>query len=447
MTTRLTLDQVLSLAPDENARRSARALASSARSWSRLFRCEQAIWGECQGSGTDPYRCQVELDEPGFKCSCPSRKLPCKHALGLLLVYTEQPERFEVSEPPEWITTWLAKRVELGERRAAKAAGKAAPVDSAAQARRAAEREKKIRAGIDELDTWLCDLLRQGLASAQSQPFGFWENAAGRLVDAQAPGLARMVRAMAAVRASGDGWQGRLLEAISRLYLTMEGYRRLESLPADTQEDLRSVLGFTIKQEELLASAPALSDTWLVLGRHTDEENNLKTRRVWLWGASSRRAALLLYFSAGGNALEFGPMPGTAFPAELVFYPGAYPLRAAVRTQQPSVPLDFDCLPAENSLIEATAGYASALARFPWFERFPIAVKNVIPFHDSGEWGLCDDLTRWVPLSRTFLHGWRLLSISGGHPLAVFGEWNGEHLLPLSAWTEDRITIFPTGLD
>ena len=43
------------------------------------------LWGLCAGSGKNPYQTIVDLSGPAYKCSCPSRKFPCKHALGLLL--------------------------------------------------------------------------------------------------------------------------------------------------------------------------------------------------------------------------------------------------------------------------------------------------------------------------------------------------------------------------
>jgi hypothetical protein len=43
-----------------------------------------------------------------------------------------------------------------------------------------------------------------------------------------------------------------------------------------------------------------------------------------------------------------------------------------------------------------------------------------------------------LPLRPGFEQGWRLLALSGGHPLAAFGEWDGDHFLPLSAWAEGR---------
>lgn len=42
------------------------------------------IWGDCQGSGANPYRLAVDLDNVGSKCTCPSRRFPCKHALALM---------------------------------------------------------------------------------------------------------------------------------------------------------------------------------------------------------------------------------------------------------------------------------------------------------------------------------------------------------------------------
>ena len=53
---------------------------------------ETIIFGLCQGSGKNPYVCSVDFidsDAPVFRCSCPSRQIPCKHVLGLMLAYVE----------------------------------------------------------------------------------------------------------------------------------------------------------------------------------------------------------------------------------------------------------------------------------------------------------------------------------------------------------------------
>src|SRR5688572_24897024 len=89
----LNADQVIALAPDASAAQSSRGLAH-ARQWLKLAQSPEAIWGECKGSAAQPYQVQVDLSGPAFQCTCPSRKRPCKHGLGLLLLYAGQPERF-----------------------------------------------------------------------------------------------------------------------------------------------------------------------------------------------------------------------------------------------------------------------------------------------------------------------------------------------------------------
>jgi hypothetical protein len=306
---------------------------------------------------------------------------------------------------------------------------------------RSAGRDKKIRAGLDELETWLSDLLRQGLAAAQAQSSTFWETAAARLVDAQAPGLARWVREMSGLAASGEGWQDRLLDQVARLYLAIEGYRRIDSLSEETRADLRSLVGINIRQQDLMEN-PGISDTWLVVGRGIEEETNLNVQRTWLWGIHTARPALVLSFSPAGGTLDTSLVPGTALPAELVFFPGAYPLRAIVRSRGPVEEMPGE-MPGPGGIVEATQGYAAALACYPWLERFPLLLNGATPFAQAGEWLVADGQGRWLPLSRSFLHPWTLLAMSGGRPLGIFGEWNGERLLPLSAWAEGEFFAFP----
>ena len=69
-----TTEQILALSADTSSTKAGRDLASPAR-WVSLGRTEQAIWGECKGSAREPYQTQVDLSEPAFRCTCPSRKL------------------------------------------------------------------------------------------------------------------------------------------------------------------------------------------------------------------------------------------------------------------------------------------------------------------------------------------------------------------------------------
>src|SRR5581483_10048363 len=97
---------------------------------------------------------------------------------------------------------------------------------------------------LAELDRWLCDQVRQGLAASQSAGYRHWDGIAARMVDAQAPGLAERLRALASVPHSGPGWEGRLLEEYALLRLLCTAYRRQAELPPALRETVRSRIGF-----------------------------------------------------------------------------------------------------------------------------------------------------------------------------------------------------------
>jgi len=128
-----------------------------------LGRDEQALWGLCQGSGKNPYQTQVDLREVAFHCSCPSRKFPCKHSLGLLLLHASQPGSFKTAAAPARVRQWIEVRSARAQKRQEKQ--EAAADDSpeavarreARQAKWSAGRGQKVAAGLEELRLWLKD--------------------------------------------------------------------------------------------------------------------------------------------------------------------------------------------------------------------------------------------------------------------------------------------------
>lgn len=441
-----TADQVSAMAPDPASAKAGQGLASP-RKWVSMGRDARALWGECQGSGSKPYQVIVDASEPAFRCTCPSRKFPCKHGLGLLFLYAAQPALVvEAEAEPAWVEEWLATRSARAEKKAEKAAAPAperAP-DPAAQARRAAQREERVRAGLDDLEQWLLDGVRQGLAGAGGRPRADWERVAARLVDAQAAGAARRVRELAAVPNSGDGWPGRLLEGMARLQLLVEAARRMDALPEPVAADVRSALGWTARQEEVLAGTGE-RDAWTVLGVRTEMDDKLRVQRTWLRGERTGRTALLLAFAAGGQPMEPGPPPGTRFEADLAFYPGAQPLRAVVR-ERTGAPESATALPGVDSLDAALAEWSAALCRNPWTERIAVALRAVTPVRDGERWLLRDADGAGLPLSAgSDEAAWMLLAAGGGRPVQVAAEWDGTSLVPLGAVTDGRYLVLHSG--
>src|SRR4030095_11664822 len=239
-------EQIIALAPDAASAKAGRSLATASK-WQNVGQAERAVWGECQGSGAKPYQTVIDLSEPAFQRSCPSRKFPRKHSLGLFLLVANQPTTG--TTVPAWAAEWLAKRDEQAQRRseAAKKAEEEPDEETLARrasqkAKRSLDREAKVAAGLKELELWLRDLLRHGLASAQTRSFNSWEQMAARLIDAQAPGFARRVRDLSYLSQSGDGWIEQLLAKVSSLFLLLKAYERIETLSLATQADIRTAI-------------------------------------------------------------------------------------------------------------------------------------------------------------------------------------------------------------
>ncbi|HBB31460.1 MAG TPA: hypothetical protein DDZ80_04065 [Cyanobacteria bacterium UBA8803] len=429
-----TTEQILTLAPDASSAKSGKDLATL-RKWQELGTNEEAIWGKYQGSGSQPYQTQIDLLETAFKCNCPSHKFPCKHGLGLFLLRLNQPDAFTQNQPPDWVHDWIDSR----RQKQAKKGESSKVTDLAAQAKRAAKREEKVTAGVQELDLWLRDLVRQGLAVLPGQDYTFWDTKAARMVDAQAPGLARQLQEMSGIPHSGAGWQERFLERLGRLYLLLEGFQRLETLPSATQADIRTAIGWTQKEE--FTPSSKVRDRWRILGQRVEQQDQLRTQRTWLQGQQTQKSALVLNYAYGNQPLDNSLIPGTVIDAELGFFESAYPLRSLIEARH-APPLPLLEMPGAEAIATALAQYTKAIACQPWLDQFPLTLQTVIPQRYKNGWALRDSTNHLLPLTPSFAKGWQLLALSGGHPINVFGEWHGDRFLPLSTLAENKFLAF-----
>ncbi|HEX8371251.1 MAG TPA: SWIM zinc finger family protein [Chthoniobacterales bacterium] len=438
----LTTEQVLALAPDSGSVKAGQGLANPAK-WVSLGKSGRSVWGECQGSGKVPYRTQADLSGPAFHCSCPSRKFPCKHGLGLLLLLAGNAGRVGEASSPDWVSEWIAKRDAGAEKKAAKIETETAPADPDIAARREAEREKRatkreerVRAGIAELQTWLGDLARQGLAHAKQQPPHFFDAMGARMIDSQAPGIARRLREWPGVFASGDEWAGRALAEMGSLQWLLHGFANIDALPEGSRSSVRNAIGWTVAEQELTGGECA-RDCWQVVGQILFEEDKLRVQRTWLVGESSRRPALCLSFAAVNQALDVSLVAGTLFEADLVFHPSGSPLRALVRERY-GVASALGGLAAHTEFAAALDQTSTLLAGDPWLERTLWVVRDCLPLRIGEVWHLRDVQGAVVPLDPRFAHAWPMFALSGGAPVTVSGEWNGRTLLPLSVMAEGR---------
>src|SRR5262249_41569133 len=93
----LSEEIIVSLAPDAASVKAAKQLVQRG-AFSQARRSPDGRWllAHAQGSMPRPYVTKAELvgGEARFSCECGSMKYPCKHALGLLYLATQQPGAF-----------------------------------------------------------------------------------------------------------------------------------------------------------------------------------------------------------------------------------------------------------------------------------------------------------------------------------------------------------------
>lgn len=426
----LTEEQILQLAPDDSSVKAGKGLATLSK-WVLRECSGRAVWGHCQGSGKNPYQTVIDLNDIAFKCSCPSRKFPCKHGLGLLLLYARQPDQFTQAEEPEWVTAWLAKRQEKAEKKEQKARSET-PVDEAAQAKRQEKRHRKVLDGISDLETWMKDLLRNGLLNVPERADSLFDNMARRMIDAQAPGLAGRLRAMETIDFGAEGWKAELTEGMSRLYLLMQGYRNLDRLSPEWKDEIRTLIGYPQSKESVLARE-AVADSWLVLHKQSRRVNDLNTDIYWLYGRRSGRMARYLNFAVAGTFSSESRVPGSVYEGSLCFYNGTEECRRALfredtlseETFVPEFCPDLQC---------AAASYRRAMTANPFSEDVPLLVGGVSVIRNGSGYSLVDaggDAVPTVMPEETYVD---ILAVTGGRPFSALAIANGDRWELKSIW-------------
>jgi hypothetical protein len=323
----LNEEQILALAPDDSSRKAGKELANASK-WSNTGINERALWGECQGSGKTPYKTQVDLSSIAFKCSCPSRKFPCKHGLGVLLLYTRQKQLFTQTDYPAWVKEWIEKREDKAEKKQEKPDK---PVDAEAQAKRLQQRQKKVEGGIEELQLVLKDIVRNGILSLPEKANALFENLSKRMIDSQAPGLAFMVRELAEMNYYKENWHSEFISQLVKIHLVISSFKIQDSLPDLLKEDVKALIGFPQNMDELKQQTGHVGH-WYVLAKQTEQQEQLQVQKNWLLELNSGQHALVMQYYVRSQMPDVNFTSGTTIEAELSFHKSINPFRAIVKS-------------------------------------------------------------------------------------------------------------------
>ncbi|MGD9997746.1 MAG: SWIM zinc finger family protein [Ilumatobacteraceae bacterium] len=455
---RPTPEQVLLLAPD---RASAAAATSAAvpGAWSAAGCDDEAVWGQYVATSAEPYEVAIDLGAPAFRCTCPSRKVPCKHCLALLLLHAEQ--RVAPAKRLPFAQQFMQRRTNHPTSRAqvvtpvadGEGTGAVAPDaigergsaphgQSGQREQRRTDRAERMRAGLVELDRWLADRVRTGLAAHELADAATWDRLAARLVDAQCGGLANRVKRVATRIGQHARWHEDVLEEMAVLHALARGALRTSTLPDDLADGVHAATGLTTAKDDVLAGVPSTVH-WLVVGHSRTREDRITVQRTWLLALddqpdSPKRLtwAMLLAFGTFGNDVVVEHAPGTMLHADVHWYPGATPLRALVgRVHEP--PVSTLQAPRGQNVGEAMSAAGWAIAAEPWLERYPVCISAVPTPLGNGRWTLADP-TGAVSIVPGFWRLGEMIALSGGRPVTIAGEWSADGVLPLTMWADGQ---------
>lgn len=386
----LTLRDIEDLAPDQASLKAAGKLLKPSN-WPLLETDGDYIWGECQGSGANPYRLIFDLRDHGYKCTCPSRKFPCKHALAMGMLYAQGSDDFAQGVLPEWGTDWIGRRRNTGTAAkqdddqpkpsknlsAALAAEpekavdpKKAAAQEAARATRAAQTKAAQMAGLAELEDWITDNLSLGLPQVLSDLGDRFRTIAARMADAKAASLSgrldeipeRIMSLPNAARADA------LIEEMGKLVLLSRAAQS-DPQPAGVQRLISSA----DKRDAVLSDTTALRHRadWQVIASHTrSRKDGLVSYSTWLISVEEtpRLAQLLDFIPASLGKRGAGFSVGEIFTGEICYYPSAFPIRAVIAERDVSNSADSWGPPQSDLATQV----AQAVSSEPWIQDIPV---------------------------------------------------------------------------
>ena len=384
----LTEELVHRIAPDDKAIQTARDLVRK-KTFLNLGVSADGTWllGACQGSGL--YDISIDLANPNApvgRCTCPSRKYPCKHVLGLLLGYVASPGAFTQQEPPPEL---VAKRERQAQRAEKKADAKPAPrkANKAAQTKKAAAQ----REGLDLLERLLFDLVGSGQWYTPDS-LERLERQAKQMSDAYLPGAAITLRGLALVAGDPDhgARDARAADLIARLYATVRrGRNYLDGKLAGAEEQaeadavLEEVLGHAWQLTELQEKGNTRENLQLMELAYERHDDPARRERI--------ETSHLLDIGDGTvyRALSYRPFRGMDkiagqpdYPNQILRIPmaGVYPgfLNRRIRWERGAE----ESRPLESADLAAAYGKAAAfepvLASFRQQLRNPLAPREAV---------------------------------------------------------------------
>jgi hypothetical protein len=410
-------------------------LIGTSTNFSMRGTCAGVFWGLMQGLESE-YQVVFVPETQQMRCSCWIFPKPCVHSLALAFLFEQESDKvFEIQKnAPEWTETLLSgKAFSISKKQNNEVQ------NALTREKKYLERIEKTFNGFDDLEQWLLDTMKRGLATTISENPTFYEDIAARMADNSMTGISRFLRLLKNIPTNDPLWADKTLRILGEMALSVRAFRNREKLPETLIADLQVYIGINAKKEEALQGNDIVKDTWAVLGvNEVQVEDKLKGRYTWLLGASSGRFALLLEYVYGGIEFSAPFQSGSIFMAEFAFYSSAMPIRAILKNEPKFLTKRIEKLPGFATFDALGKAYSQMLGKQPWIRTSPFILENVKPLFLDEKFFLEDSFKKIMPLECINSVGWKLIALSCDFHITVFGEWNGQAFLPISAVADGR---------
>jgi len=262
----LTQTYIDSLAPNADAASNGKSLAKKG-SFTQLSisREDDLLFGLCAGSGKNPYVCSVDFFDkskpPVARCSCPSRQIPCKHALGLMYAYAGG-AAFAPADVPQDIQdkrNKAEKRQEAKAKSSEKAEAGEAKAPSKAQISSALKKIDAQLEGIAVADKLLQAIVNMGLAGIDAKTAAAYKDQVKQLGNYYIDGIQSAFAGLFLLLETEKGkdyaksiFQAQYIKALlkkSAEYLS--GKKEVGDITKDAESAIEAQIGYDWKLEEL----------------------------------------------------------------------------------------------------------------------------------------------------------------------------------------------------
>jgi len=207
----------------------------------------------------------------------------------------DEPEAVPELEAPEWIDKWLAKRASITKRKRPFKTTAEGEEPSAEQLKTAREATGSGETGLEQLDLWLSDLVRNGLGSIGQKSDRIWQDEAAQW---SMPRPLAWHHAYVVWQRSpmhlpiglNDSWLSSVncncsLKHSATSNSSIQHYKRD-----------RQMIGWSRKEADVSQLGERVRDRWLFLGQREESIDQGYTQRTWLQGHTTRRIAMLNQF-------------------------------------------------------------------------------------------------------------------------------------------------------